>query len=200
MEVPLQHVVGTIALIALVAAAGISYQVFASYIEANVYKTQLGQIAESIASNLIEVISLADFGGTVTTNQTLIRTINLPTSLNERAYLVRVVNISEVGTGEKYYVQAELVTRKDIYARALIPVSSNSNIILYTEGFADYNINGTVTFLVRGGKGGLVRPFGSLYGGASNFQDSYFVVWSWKYQTDPPIIYAGIGIWSSGGG
>lgn len=193
MDVPLQHVVGTVALIGLVVTVGVAYQATVSYIEANVYKSQLGQIAESVALNLVEVVSLTQFGGALE-NQTLIKTVNLPIDLNERAYMIRVVVVNETGQGTRYYLQAELVTRRDIYSRALIPISSNStNVILKAEGQTDSTLGSVGTLQVRRGESGSVRYSSYAFGGVPNF-----VVWSWKCNSS--CVYGGIGIWAPPGG
>lgn len=194
MDVPLQHLVGTVALIGLVAAVGISYQAVASYIEANVYKTQLGQIAENVALNLVEVATLTEFSATKLQNQTLIKTVNLPLSLNEKAYLVRLISVDEGSLGRRQYVQVELVTRSDIYARALIPLPSNyTNIVFKVEGLSNDILGPVGVLQVKRGEGGVVLYSGKVYGGVPNF-----VVWSYEYNTT--LIYVGIGRWVPPGG
>jgi|YelNatPaOPRAMG01_1025707.scaffolds.fasta_scaffold20622_4 hypothetical protein len=177
MHVPLQHVVGTVALIGLVLAVGLAYNIITSYVEANVTRAQLSQIAENVSMNLVEIISLTDFESPLT-NETMMKNVNLPADIGGKAYVIKLVDAGTQASG--YYVQAELVTRPDLNARAMVPINSTNKVTLQTSG--------TGTLNVRRGDGGRVTYAGTVYAGNTNI-----VVWGWKRSADST--WAGIGLW-----
>jgi hypothetical protein len=180
MHVPLSHIIGTIAIIAVVIGATLAYTIITSYAEANVLKTQLTQIAENISLNLVEIISLTNFGN-VFTNETMMKTLNLPTDLANRAYFIQLI-----ADTQGYYVQTELVVRTDITAKSPIPLNSTqTQLVIMT--------NGTDTLQVRGGDQGTIQCYPLIYGGRENI-----VVWGWKENSN--TTRAGIGVWQPPGG
>jgi hypothetical protein len=181
MDVPLKHVIGTIALIGLVIAVGLSYTVLASYIEAEVARTQLEQIAEHVSLNLVEIVSLVNFANE--TGNVQMKIISLPSDLGGKAYLVRLIN----ETGKGCFVQAELVTRNDVVASSIIPINSyETQLKLVTDG------ENPGTLEVRG-EVKLIYYSGTVYGG-----DHDIVVWASKESFHET--WAGIGLWESPGG
>jgi hypothetical protein len=107
MGIPIKHVIGTVALIGVVIAVGFSYTIITSYIDADIMKQQLNQIAEYVALNLIEITSLvnyANYSGTP-----MMKILKLPSDLGGRTYSISLLKlVSETGQG--YYVEAQLVS------------------------------------------------------------------------------------------
>jgi hypothetical protein len=180
MDIPLKHVVGTVALIALVIAVGLSYTIITSYIEAEVARTQLEQIAEHVSLNLVEIVSLVNFANY--TGNTQMKIIKLPTDLGGKAYMIRLVN----ETGQGCYVKAQLATRNDVTASSPVPINSSETqlrLITSEEG----------TLKVRGEELKEIYYSGMVYGG-----DHDIVVWGLKVSLN--VTWAGIGLWKSSGG
>jgi len=176
MDVPLSHVIGTVAIIAIVIGATLAYTIITSYAEANVLKTQLTQIAENISLNLVETIALTNFGN-VLTNETIMKTLNLPTDLANRAYFIQLIT-----DGQGYYVQTQLVVRTDITATSPIPLNSTQTQLIIVT-------NSTGTLQVRQGDQGTIQYTPLIYGGRQNI-----VVWGWKENST--TTWAGIGVWT----
>jgi len=185
MDIPLKHVIGTIALIGLVIAAGLSYTIITSYIETEVTKQQLNQIAENVALNLIEIITLVNFANY--TGNVQMKILELPSDLGGKAYTIQLIN--ETSQNQGCYVQTQLVTRKDITAKSLIPVNSTQThlkLVTDEEG----------TQQVRGENTKIIYYSGMVYGGTQDIQD--IVVWAWKESLW--TTWVGIGLWKSAGG
>jgi hypothetical protein len=166
MHAPLQHIIGTIALISLVIAAGVSYTIITSYMEAEANKQQLTQIAENVALNLAEITSLINFANFPGNIQ--MKTLKLPSNIANKAYTIQLINETTQGC----YVQTQLATRRDINAKSLIPINSNqTHIELVTE---DQEAPP------------MIINSGMVYGGAPDI-----VVWGWKYYANTTRIGLG---------
>lgn len=180
MDIPLKHIVGTVALIGLVIAVGLSYTVITSYIEAEVTRKELEQITEHVSLNLVEIISLVNFANY--TGNIQMKIIKIPEDLGGKAYLVRLIN--EAGQG--CFVEAQLVTRNDIIARSPIPVNSTKTqlkLVTFEEGILQ----------VRGESLKAIHYSGTVYGGAHDV-----VVWGKKENFN--VTLAGLGLWKIFGG
>ena len=185
MDVPLSHVIGTVAIIAIVIGATLAYTIITTYAEANILKTQLTQIAENISLNLVEIIALTNFGN-VQTNETIMKTLNLPTDLANRAYFIELI-----ADGQGYYVQTELVVRTDITAKSSIPLNSTQTQLIIVTNRPDTlpTTNATGTLQIRQGDQGTIQYTTLLYGGRQNI-----AVWGWKENST--TTWAGIGVWT----
>jgi len=183
MDIPLKHVIGTIALIGLIIAAGLSYTIIISFIEADVNKKQLNQIAEHVALNLVEIISLVTFAN-YSDIYAQMKILKLPSDLGGKAYTIQLIN--ETSQNQGYYVQTQLVTRKDITAKSPIPLNSTQTQLKLIT-----NEDGTIP--VRGEDTKIIQYSGTVYGGTHDV-----VVWGWKESLW--TTRAGIGLWKSIGG
>jgi len=184
MDIPLKHVVGTIALIGLVIAAGLSYTIITSYIETEVTKTQLNQIAENVALNLVEIINLVNFAKYSTT-EAMMKILKLPSDLGGKAYTIQLVN--ETSQNQGYYVRTQLVTRKDITAKSPIPINSTqTRLLIITDGEGTLQVRGEETKIIQ-------YSNGTVYGGTQDIA-------VWGIKIDINTTWAGIGAWKSLGG
>ena len=183
MDVPIQHVIGTVALIALLIAGGLAYTAVTSYIEAEAAKRQLDQIAEYVALNLVELVSLVNYANFLN-NKTMMKLINLPSDIGGKAYSITLIN--ETTQGKGCYVQASLVVRKDVAVSSPIPLnSSQTQLRLATD---DEGV-----LLVGWRRTDTIQYRGTVYGGT---QDT--VVWGWR--KDDNTTWAGIGVEKFQGG
>ena len=181
MGIPLKHLVGTATIMSLIIASGLSYSVFTSYIEAEVLRRQLNQVAEHVALNLVEVVSLVNFSN-YSSVEPIFKVLKLPQDLGGRSYIIELVN--ETSRGGGCYVRARLATRGDVYASSPILLGQGSGLELKTEG------EGTID--VQEGAGGTIQWSGKVYGGVEGF-----TVWGLMNGTRQE---AGIGIWKREGG
>ncbi len=180
MDIPLKHLVGTISLIGLIIAAGFSYTVITSYIEAEVQRRQLHQVAEYVALNLVEVISLVNFSN-YSSVEPVFKVLKLPRELGEKPYIIELLNETIEGRG--CYVRARLAEGEGVAATSPIPVNHlEAGLMLKTAG------EGVIP--VMGGSGGVIQWSGLVYAGAGDL-----VVWGLM---DGSTQTAGIGIWRRG--
>jgi hypothetical protein len=176
MDVPITHIIGTAALIGLVISVALAYTIIVDYVEANVLKPQLKQIAEYVSMNIVNLISLTEFAYGESPSSTVVtKTLKIPRNLNEKAYLVRLVN-----EGGNCYVEVKLVARGDIYATSPIPL--NSTRARVTIAATEEKINEVIS---GGFPDNTITLTTTVYSGNLNI-----LIWCWKNGT----IYAGLGI------
>ncbi len=169
MHVPIQHIIGTVALIGLVITIGLSYQIITDYLQTDLRHQQLQQVAENVAINIVEIGNLANFGNSA--NGTMTRTLDLPLDLSGNAYMIGIVNDTSQGI---CYVNASLVINPHLSAMSILPIQSDQSIIVLKT-----DETGTLT-------GNQIVTYGpTIYGGAGQT-----VVWAWK---GSGATWAGIG-------
>jgi hypothetical protein len=159
----------------LIVSVGLAYNIITDYLQTDIRKQQLQQVAENVALNLVEIINLANFGNSA--NGTLTRVLDLPSDLAGKTYLVQIVNDTTQPNG--CYIKTYLDTRPDITATSLIPLQANQpQVDLITSP-------GTLL----GNQ--VVWHNATIYGGSSGI-----VVWAWK---GTGITWAGVGRLLAGG-
>jgi len=132
MPVSITHVIGTVALLGMLIAVGFAFSLISSVIEADLMKGQLGDVAEYVALNLGEVISLVDASNYP--GVTMTKAIELPETISGKSYNIMLLNQTGLGC----YVQASMVSRPDVYARSLIPLNiTGSGVWLRDETVQD---------------------------------------------------------------
>lgn len=180
MDVTITHIVGTAALAGLIISAVLAYQIIVGYVEANVLNAQLEHVAEYVSASLVNLISLTEFAyGDLSSPTVMTKNLNLPAALDEKPYLVRIIN----ETGD-CYVKAELAARSDVWAKALIPLSSTkAHVTLATEE--------TLSYIKTIFPDEAITIAPAVYGG-----NPKTVVWCWKNGSH--TIYAGLGVRSGG--
>jgi len=176
MEVPIQHIIGTIALMGLVISIGLSYTIITDFLQTDTRRQQLQEISENVALHVVEIVNLANFGNSGSGVMTC--TLNLPSDVAGKTY---IVEIFEDGTSlpNSWYINAYLVTNHNINATSLIPLrAGQSKTQLETT-------SGTLAEIT----------YGPIYGGGNNT-----VVWAQKTKTEETeITRAGLGRLSAGG-
>jgi hypothetical protein len=128
MKVPIQHIIGTVALIGLMITTGLAYSVITSFIDTDIKQQQLKQISENVALNIVEMSNLIRFANY--TNRPMMKILDLPIDLSGSTYTVQLVDGQTFGEG--YYVRANLTTNEHTTATSLIPVSAGQNLVLNT--------------------------------------------------------------------
>ncbi|MDI9619630.1 MAG: hypothetical protein QFX33_02235 [Candidatus Nezhaarchaeota archaeon] len=173
MHVPITHVIGTAALILLTVSVALAYQVIVGYVEANVLQSQLSQVAEYASASVADLVGLTEFTYGVLSTGTVTKALRLPEDLSGKAYIVRLVEDQGV-----WYVEAKLVIRGDLSARAPLPLSSASTPVYVVTDPSEVQLS-NVDVEVRG----------EVHGGDPNA-----VVWCEKvYRDGVERLYAGLG-------
>ncbi|MCJ7635909.1 MAG: hypothetical protein MUO21_00295, partial [Nitrososphaeraceae archaeon] len=85
------HVIGTVSLLMIFFSIGGYYQNYYSILSQRASEAQLKQIASYVASNLIDVVTICQ---TVQGDQFLIKTIDIPYSLNNYLYNISLSSMS----------------------------------------------------------------------------------------------------------
>ncbi|MEM2126904.1 MAG: hypothetical protein QW638_05445 [Candidatus Bathyarchaeia archaeon] len=181
MDIPLKHLVGTVSLMSLIIATGFSYTMITTYIETEVQRRQLHQVAEYVALNLVELMSLVNFSN-YSSVEPVFKVLKLPKELGGRPYIIELLN--ETSQGRGCYVRARLADREDVEESSPLPVNAlEAGLELRTQG------EGAIP--IMGGSGGMIQWSGRVYGGAGDI-----VVWGLM---DGSTQTAGIGVWRKGG-
>jgi len=159
MEVPIQHIIGTVCLIGLLVSVGLAYNIITDSAQTEVRQHQLSQISQNVALSLVEIVTLANFGNSY--NGTMTRSLNLPTDLAGKAYAVQICN--DTSQQDNCFIKVYLAASPTISATSIIPIqASQSGVSLRTDSGA-LNENQNITY-------GPV-----IYGGSNDT-----VVWAWK--------------------
>ncbi len=138
VEVSIQHIIGTASLIGLVISAGLFYTIFTSFVQDTNREKKLGQISETVALNLVEMINLVKFSKFSTDDGYMIKIIDLPTEVGGRSYKIKLADEPNRGT----YVQAFLTTQQTISADSTLPYNSgNIPLKFNTTDTSIYKIN-----------------------------------------------------------
>jgi hypothetical protein len=178
VEVSIQHIIGTVSLIGLVISAGLFYSIFTSFVQDSNREKQLGQISETVALNLVEMINLIKFSKF--SSDYMIKIIDLPTEVGGRAYKIRLVD----ETNQGIYVHTFLTTQQTVSADSTIPKNSGDITLKFNTTETIYKINVGVENLT-------IACSGTIYGKSST------VIWAildWDYSTGlPSSITIGLG-------
>lgn len=183
VHVSIQHIIGTVALIGLAVSVALAYQIIIGYVEGNVIRTQLSQIAEYTSMSITNMISLTDFTyGILSTGEAISKRLNLPAAINGKPY-----NLTMLERNSGYHVRVSIIGRNDLYAESPIALGSTQRriVVIFTGGappIADSDI----------------EPRAWVYGGNPNT-----VVWCRKVteiimennkSVEVEIVYVGLGI------
>jgi hypothetical protein len=177
LHVPIQHIIGTVALIGLVISAGLAFSVVSSFITEDIIEQQLEQVSDVVALNLEEVVNLINFansGEMYQRNNTLTKALDLPLEVGNKAYTVTLTRTADGG----YNVVSSLVSQNTTSATSMIPVNSTtSSLQIITYSMA----------MIYDGEqeNWAVTSKSTIYGGNNNI-----VVWAWKPNA---TTYFGIG-------
>lgn len=150
MDVPIQHIIGTVALIGLLICVSLAYNIITESMQTEVRKQQLQQVAENVALNLVEVITLDHFSNSI---GNVTRTLDLPLELAGKTYVVQIFN--DTSKPNSCFVKVYLATMPYVNATSPIPLNATqSQIALET----DSTIYGGAKNIVWASKGsGIIR-------------------------------------------
>lgn len=125
VEVSLQQVIGTVALIGLMVSVCLFYSVFTASVQQDGQEKQLQQISGTVALNAEEMINLVKFSKY--SQSCMVKVIDLPNAVNGQPYKVQLVSDPEKGS---IYIHTFLANQPTIYANATIPLNSGNTAIV----------------------------------------------------------------------
>jgi len=172
VHVTIQHVAGTVALICLVTAVGFSFSLTSAYFRDDVLTRQMKDIAEYVSQNFVEIVTLVKISDFVPI--TLMRVLNLPSSLDGRVYVVELVGGAGPGGGCQVHVY--LVTEPTVSVRC--PLLFN-----FTQDPVKFETDP---------EGGTLLDGKIRYSNAVHSVAGRIVAWG---RLDGKEIQAGIGVW-----
>jgi hypothetical protein len=123
VEVSLQHVIGTVALIGLMVSVCLFYGVFTSSVQQDSQEKQLQQISGTVALNAEELINLAKFSKY--SQDYMVKVVDLPNAVGGAPYEVQLTSNSQ-----GIYIHSFLAAQPSIYADATIPTNSGGTSIV----------------------------------------------------------------------
>lgn len=149
VEVTIQNIIGTVALIGLVISACFFYEGYTSFIRQDVQENQLKQISENVALNIEELTNLAKFS--LYSTSYMVKIIDLPDAVDSKSYQIQLVDDPQKGC----YVHCFLTTQPSISADSTLPynsgqtqltVQTSSSVVEITTGVDNTKIatSGTV--------------------------------------------------------
>jgi hypothetical protein len=124
------HVIGTVSLLMIFFSIGGFYQSYYSILSQRAQEAQLKQIASYVASNLIDIVTL---GQTVGGDQFLIKSIDIPYSINNYLYNISI-SLMPSSTGEENIIRiVTSISKLNDYAIVNLPWTASGNIKIYTN-------------------------------------------------------------------
>jgi hypothetical protein len=136
VQISIQHIIGTVALIGIVISASLFYNIFTSFVQDDSRRKELGQISENVALNIAEMINIVKFE-TFSSNygNYTIKIIDLPTQVGGQPYKIQLVNVSG-----QMQVHSFLSTHESISANSTIPFNSGGSSIVLNTTSTIYHI------------------------------------------------------------
>ncbi len=121
LPVAIQHVIGTVSILLLSISIGVSFNNVASFVQTDVSKKEMNQIATHVSLNLVEVATLTNSSGYTLT---LVKTIGLPSDIGGKAYFVQLVDATSQDKG--YLVKVTLRSQRGVSVESFLPINSTS--------------------------------------------------------------------------
>ncbi len=124
------HVIGTVSLLMIFFSIGGFYQNYYSILGQRADEARLKQIASYVSSNLIDIVTLSQ---TVEGDQFLIKSVDIPYSLNNYLYNISI-SVMPSSTGEENVIRViTSISKISEYAIVDLPWTANGNIKVYTN-------------------------------------------------------------------
>jgi hypothetical protein len=124
------HVIGTVSLLMIFFSIGGYYQNYYSILSERASEAQLKQIGSYVASNLIDIVTLSQI---IEGDQFLIKSIEIPYSLNNNLYNISI-SAMPTSTGQENVLRVVTsISKITEYALVDLPWTANGNILIYTN-------------------------------------------------------------------
>jgi hypothetical protein len=136
VNIPIQHIIGTVALIGLVISAGVFYSLFTTSVQSDSKQKELSQISQNVSLNIEEMINLVKFEtcSSQFSNYT-VKIINLPQDISGDPYQIQLLN------GSQLQVNSFLASQKATSATSTIPFNSGATTISMNTTTTVYQIS-----------------------------------------------------------
>ena len=135
VEVSLQHIIGTVALIGLVVSVCLFYSVFTASVQTDNLGQQLQQISGTVSLNAEELLNLVKFSKY--SQDYMVKVIDLPNAVGDEPYKVQLLSDPQKGI----YIHAYLANQPSIYADASIPSNAGGTSIVAETSQTPHIIN-----------------------------------------------------------
>lgn len=123
------HVFGTIALLSMFFLVGTYYNGFYTNLHSKAYEAQLGQVADYVASEIIDLVIIVNLPEA---DQFLVKDIEPPTFIGEKVYNISIITMTpSYGDTEVMRVVTRIASL-NIYSVSDLPWSLNGSIKIYT--------------------------------------------------------------------
>ena len=124
-SVTVAHLIGTVSLMLIFLSVGSYYSISIASLKNEVITVQLSKIANYIGSDIVDLVSLCYISEL---NQTLIKTLTLPTGLTAYGYNMTIEKI-----GQSMLVRVYLISESLVYGEYILPWPTESNIRVYND-------------------------------------------------------------------
>lgn len=129
-SVIIPHIIGTVSLLMIFFSIGSFYQDYYASLHQEAYEVQLKQIADYVASNLIDLVTLNEI---IDEDACLIKTIGIPYSIGENLYNVSLITMTSSGGDVRVIKVIAFIEKLNLYAMVDLPWSVDSRIVIYTN-------------------------------------------------------------------
>jgi len=124
------HVIGTVSLLMIFFSIGGFYQNYYSILSQRADEAQLKQIASYVASNLIDIVTLSQ---TIEGDQFLIKSIDIPYSLNNSLYNISISAMPSSSGEENVIRIVASISKSTEYSVVDLPWTASGSIKIYTN-------------------------------------------------------------------
>jgi hypothetical protein len=132
VHIVIGHVVGTVTLLMMFFAVGSYYQSYYNLISQNTYDLQLKQVSTYLASNIIDLVTIAQ---TTTGDQFIVKQVKIPYSIRENLYEVSLAWMPSPSGDFQVARLSTSISKLDRYVTIDLPYPSNSNLKIYSNEF-----------------------------------------------------------------
>lgn len=190
LPVAIQHVIGTVTIFMLTISVGVSFATVTAFVQTDINKKEMSQVAAHVSLNLVEIATLTNSSGYAPV--TMVKTLDFPTDVGGRAYLIELVDATSQGQG--YLVRVSLVAQRGTSVDSLLPINSTvtlgQTVVVTTRNQEWYSVSNDD--IVPGSQPAVTyvseldgKNESAVYGG-----DNAVV---WARQDENNVLYMGIG-------
>jgi len=129
-EVTVAHIIGTVSLMALFFCVGSYFSLSFLTLKQEITTVQLEKVSNYFAANIVDLVSLCYMSKT---DQLIIKSLDIPTSLMGYGYAVTILN-----TTEAIIVRSSLFSLTAVSGEYALPWSVDAKIHLYSQTIKSY--------------------------------------------------------------
>jgi len=129
-SVIIPHIIGTVAILTMFFAIGPYYRDYYTSLNEEAYQVQLKQVADYMAVNLIDVVTLCQL---TESDQFLVKVVEIPKQIGENLYDISLVNMASTKGDTNAIIIVTSIEKLNIFSAVDLPWSTNSSIVIYTN-------------------------------------------------------------------